>query len=180
VKTFLVRIAVQPVLALAFLTCATTPRLSAQEMRHKAPAVRSTSLTLTWEGKSLTLSPAELAALPHTTVTVFNAHTKAKETYSGVPLVTLLARLGVPQGESVRGPLFMTGVIAEGTDGYKVLYALAEVDPTIHEGQVLVADTEDGSPITADGAFKIISTGEKRPARWVRNLDRISVIAVKP
>lgn len=156
------------------------PLLSAQAMHHKGPAVRSTSLTLTYQGNSLTLSPAELAALPHTTITVFNAHTKATETYSGVPLATLLTKLGVPQGEKVRGPLFMTGVIAEGTDGYKVLYALAEVDPTIHTGQVLVADTQGGKPIAADGAIKLISTSEKRPARWVRNLDRISVITVQP
>ena len=167
-------------LPFALLLCIPGPRLTAQEMHHKAPSVRSTTLTLTYAGKSLTLTPASVASLPHTTVTVFNAHTKASETYSGVPLAALLAKLGVPQGEAVRGHLFMTGVIAEGTDGYRVLYALAEVDLTIHTGQVLVADAEDGKPIAADGAFKIISTEEKRPARWVRNLDKISVITVKP
>lgn len=162
------------------LPCASAHHLVAQEMHHKAPAVRSTSLTIAYGGKSLTLSPAEFTALPHATVTVFNAHTKTTETYSGVPLATLLARLGVPQGEKVRGPLFMTGVVAEGTDGYHVLYSLAETDPTIHTGQILIADTQDGKPIAADGAFKLISTEEKRPARWVRNLDRISVISVQP
>lgn len=80
----------------------------------------------------------------------------------------------------MRKELFMTGVIAEGTDGYRALYSIAEVDPTIHTGQVLVADTLDGKPIGADGAFKMISTEEKRPARWVRNLDKISVITVTP
>jgi hypothetical protein len=153
---------------------------AAQQMHHRAPAVRSTSLTITYKDASLTFIPARFSALPHTTVTVYNAHTKARESYSGVPLTALLAKLGVPQGEKVRGHLFMTGVIAEGTDGYQALYALAEVDPTIHTGQVLVADSEDGKPIVADGAFKIISTQEKRPARWVRNLDKISVITVRP
>ena len=80
----------------------------------------------------------------------------------------------------MRGPLFMLGVVAEGTDGYKVLYSLAEINPAIHTGQVLVADTLNGKPIAADGAFKMISTEEKRPARWVRNLDKISVITVTP
>jgi hypothetical protein len=74
----------------------------------------------------------------------------------------------------------MIGVIAEGTDGYRVLYSLVETDPTIHSGQVLVADTLDGKPLADDGAFKIISTEEKRPARWVRNLDKITVIEVTP
>ncbi|HTV06584.1 MAG TPA: hypothetical protein VME86_14540 [Acidobacteriaceae bacterium] len=149
-------------------------------MHHHAPVVRSTSLTITYKDKSLTFSPAQLSALPQTTVTVYNAHTKVRETYSGVPLTALLAKLGVPQGEKVRGRLLMTGVIAEGTDGYQVLYALAEVDPTIHTGHVLVADSEDGKPIATDGAFKMIATEEKRPARWVRNLDRICVMTAKP
>jgi hypothetical protein len=152
----------------------------AQEMHHKAPAIPSTSLTLAYQEKTLTLSPSDIAAMPHVTVSVFNAHTKANETYSGVPLSTLLAKLEVPQGEAVRGPLFLTGVIAQGTDGYKVLYSLAEVDPSIHTGQVLVADTLDGKPIAADGDFKLVSTEEKRPARWVRNLTRISVITAQP
>ena len=170
------------ILAVAFLLLPCTgPRpLAAQEMHHNAPVVRSTTLAVAYKGRSIIFNPAGIAALPHTTVTVYNAHTKAKETYSGVPVATLLAKLGVPQGEKVRGRFFMTGVVAEGTDGYKVLFALAEVDPTIHTGQVLVADTQDGKPIAADGAFKLISTEEKRPARWVRNLDKISVIAVQP
>lgn len=149
-------------------------------MHHQAPAVRSTSLTLVSGPRAIVLTPVEFAALPHTTVTVFNAHNKVEETYSGVPLSDLLTKLGVPQGEAVRGPLFMTGIIAEGTDGYKVLYSIAEVDPTIHTGQVLVADTLNDKPIGADGGFKMISTEEKRPARWVRNLDKVSVITTTP
>lgn len=164
----------------ASLACTPLCSLMAQEMHHHAPAVPSTSLTLTYKDKTITFSPAELASLPHVTVTVFNAHAKANETYSGVTLAVLLAKLGVPQGEAVRGALFMTGVIAEGTDGYRVLYSLAETDPSIHTGQIIVADTLDGKPIAIDGAFKIVSTEDKRPARWVRNLDKISVVTVTP
>ena len=90
------------------------------------------------------MSPEELAALPHKSVSVFNAHSKANETYSGVPLADLLSKVGVPLGESVRGKLFMIGVVAEGMDGYGVLYSLAEVDPAIHTGDVIVADSLDG------------------------------------
>ncbi len=168
------------ILTFASTACFAHLDLVAQEMHHHAPAVPSTSLTLAYQDISITLTPADFAALPHVTVAVFNGHTKANETYSGVPLATLLAKLGAPQGETVRGPLFMTGVVAEGTDGYKVLYSLAETDPTIHTGQIIVADTLDGKPIAVDGAFKIVSTEDKRPARWVRNLDKISVITVEP
>src|SRR5580700_2006015 len=166
-----------PVLAL--MLCVNMRAAVAQQMEHSAPTTPSTNLTIkTYEGKTLTLTPEELAALPHKTVAVFNAHSKATETYSGVPLADLLGKAGVPLGESVRGKLFMIGVVAEGTDHYGVLYSLAEVDPAIHTGDVIVADTLDGQKLTKDGAFKMVSSEEKRPARWVRNLTSISVIQV--
>jgi len=150
-------------------------------MEHSAPSVPSTQLTIrTYDGKTLTLSPTDLAALPHKSVAVFNAHTKANETYSGVPLADLLSKAGVPLGESVRGKLFLIGIVAQGTDSYGVLYSLAEVDPAIHTGDVIVADTLDGQKLGKDGAFKMVSSEERRPARWVRNLTSISVVKVTP
>jgi hypothetical protein len=166
---------------LAFILLSSSLLLVAQQMEHSAPATPSTQLTIkTYEGKTLTLSPSELAALPHKTVAVFNAHTKAQEQYAGVPLADLLAKVGVPTGEDVRGKLFLVGIVASGTDGYGVLYSLAEVDPAIHTGEVIVADTLDGQKLGKDGAFKMVSSEERRPARWVRNLTSISVVKVEP
>ena len=154
----------------------------AQEMHHhEGPAVPSTQLAIRGlGGKSITMSPEEVAALPHRSVSVFNEHAKANETYSGVPLADLLAKVGVPLGEKVQGKLFLIGIIAEGTDKYDVLFSLAEVDPSIHTGDVIIADSVNGHKLDKEGAFKIVSTEEKRPARWVRNLTAISVIAVNP
>jgi hypothetical protein len=157
------------------------PSVFAQGMDHHQVSEASTQLTLHGlDGKTVSLTPEQLAALPHKTVSVFNSHTKANENYSGVALADLLAKVGVPGGEEVKGKLFMTAVIAEGTDKYSVLYALAEVDPSIHAGDVIVADSVDGQKLGKDGAFKMVSTEERRPARWVRNLTEISVIEVKP
>jgi hypothetical protein len=165
---------------LAVMLCCGTAAAVAQQMEHSAPSP-STQLTIkTYEGKTLTLSPEELAALPHKSVAVFNAHSKANETYSGVPLADLLSKVGVPLGESVRGKVFLTGVVASGIDGYGVLYSLAEIDPSIHTGDVIVADTVDGKKLDKDGAFKMVSSEERRPARWVRNLSSISVVKVEP
>ncbi len=170
-------------LFIALLSVNGGPQALAQETmdHHHQPAVPSTRLTIRGlDGKTVELGPDEFAALPHKTVSVFNSHTKANEKYSGVALSDLLAKVGVPQGESVKGKLFMTGVVAQGTDKYAVLYALAEVDPSIHAGDVIVADSMDGQKLTKDGAFKMVSTEERRPARWVRNLAEISVVEVKP
>lgn len=157
------------------------PTAFAQEMDHSRPSIPSSKLIIRGlDGKSITLTPEDLAAMPHKTVAVYNGHTKANEKYSGVPLVDLLAKVGVPFGEKVRGKLFMTAVVAQGTDKYSVLYALAEVDPSIHAGDVIVADSVDGQELGKDGMFKMVSTEEKRPARWVRNLEEILVTEVKP
>jgi hypothetical protein len=125
-------------------------------------------LTIGYGSQSAEWTQAALAALPHTTVSVYNEHTKARETYSGVPLISLLARLGVP--EKPRGTDLRMYLVAEGADGYKVVYSLGEVCPDVHDATVIVADSENGQPIVADGPLKLIATREKHPARWVRNL----------
>ena len=117
---------------------------------------------------------ATLAALPHKTVTVHNNHAKADETYSGVPLMDLLVKAGVaakPMGKDMAFYL-----VAEGTDGYKAVYSVAEVNPDVHDATVIVADTENGKPIAADGPLKLVATRETRPARWVRNLAGVRVL----
>ena len=55
----------------------------------RKPAPPAGPLMITFGDKSATWTAATLAALPHTTVTVHNEHTKADETYSGVPLIDL-------------------------------------------------------------------------------------------
>lgn len=167
--------------AFFFLTAAGGHVVLAQEMGHTHSGVPSTQLVIrNLDGKSITLNPEDLAGLPHKTVTVYNSHSKINEAYAGVALTELLRKAGVPQGEEVRGRLFAVAVIARGTDKYSVLYALAEVDPSIHTGDVMVADSVDGHKLGDDGAFKMVSTEEKRPARWVRNLEEIDVVEVKP
>jgi hypothetical protein len=165
----------------ALLFLSGSPTGAAQDMDHHSPTDPSTQLQIQGlDGKSVTLSPEEFAALPHKTVSVFNSHSKANEKYSGVLLTDLLGKVGVPVGEQVKGRLFLVGVIAEGTDNYAVLYALAETDPSIHNGDVIVADSVDDHKLEKDGAFKMVSTEEKRPARWVRNLTSVKVIEVRP
>jgi hypothetical protein len=130
-------------------------------------------LRITFGKKSSEWTPAKLAALPHKSITVFNEHAKANQTYSGVDLSDLLKPLGVP--EKPRGKEFLLYLVAEGTDGYKVVYSLGEVTPDVHDATVIVADSQDGKPIAGDGPLKLVATGEKRPARWVRNLVAIRV-----
>jgi hypothetical protein len=135
------------------------------------------SLKITFGDKSATWTVATLASLPHVTVTVHNEHTKADETYSGVPLIALLTPLGV--SDKPRGKDFRLYVVAEGSDLYEVVYGIGEVTPDVSSSTVIVADTEDDKAIAADGPLKLVATGEKRPARWVRNLAAIKVFTAE-
>src|SRR5580698_9620743 len=79
------------------------PPMSEMSDMHK-PAPPAGPLKITFGTQSAEWTPATLAALPHTTINVHNEHTKADETYSGVPLIDLLTKLGVP--DKPRGKQF--------------------------------------------------------------------------
>jgi hypothetical protein len=147
------------------------------QMDRPAAKLPAGTLTITFGGKSAQWTAATLAALPHTTLTVYNAHAKANQTYTGVPLIELLTPLGVPakpHGNDLR--LYL---VAEGADGYKVVYSVAEANPDLHEGTVIVADSMDGKVLADSGPLQLVATGEKRPARWVRNLVSVRVLTVE-
>jgi DMSO/TMAO reductase YedYZ molybdopterin-dependent catalytic subunit len=128
----------------------------------------------------LTLTATDLKNMPRTTLQVSNSHEKKSETYEGVLLEELLRRAGAPHGEQLRGPLMTTYVVAEASDDYRVLFALAELDSDFVNSEVLVADTVDGGPIDAKrGAFRLVVPPDKRPARWVRMLKAITVSSPK-
>ena len=147
------------------------------EMDHAKAKLPAGPLKISFGDKSAEWTPATLAALPHKTITVFNVHAKVNQTFSGVPLIDLLTPLGVPampHGKDLRYYL-----VAEGADGYQAVYSVAEVNPDIHDATVLVADTLDGKPLAESGPLQLVATGEKRPARWVRNLVAIRVLTAQ-
>ena len=128
----------------------------------------------------LTLTATDLKNMPRTTLHVTNPHENKSETYEGVLLEELLRRAGVAQGDQLRGKLMTPYVIAEAEDGYKVVFALAELDSGMTSSEILVADTVDGAPIDAKrGPFRLVAPHDKRPARWVRMLKSITVSAPK-
>jgi hypothetical protein len=134
------------------------------------------SLQVVSKSRSLTSKRVNLSAMAHITVTVHNPHTDADEAYSGVRLADLLVKVGAPLGKELRGEAMADYVIATGSDGYKAMLALGEVDPSFHPGDVIVADAMDGKPLDAhNGPLKLVVSEDKRPARCVRNLVRIEL-----
>ncbi|HTW56884.1 MAG TPA: molybdopterin-dependent oxidoreductase [Terriglobales bacterium] len=166
---------------LVFCSVLALGNLPAQQAAAPPAAPENDSLLLITKTLQapLRFTATELKAMPHTTVTIHNSHTNADETYSGVQLADLLAKVGAPLGGDLRGKALANYVVATGSDGYKAVLALAEVDPSFHPGEVLVADTMNGKPLDAhSGPFKLVVTEDKRPARSVRNLVSIELEAV--
>jgi hypothetical protein len=153
----------------------TAPGGSAMTEHVHTPAPASTSLTLTIDGKATTLTVADLQAMEQKTVTVFNEHMKADETYSGVPLGVLLAKYGLPVDKTTHRKMLRSYLIAEGTDKYWVLYSVTEIEPSEHNGDVIVATTLGGKPLGEDGQLKLVDSNDKKPERWVRNLSAVTV-----
>jgi len=128
----------------------------------------------------LTLTLADLKSMPRTILAVTNQHEGKSETYEGVLLEELLRKAGAPHGDQLRGQLMTTYVVAAASDGYKVVFAMAELDSDFMSSQVLVADTVDGAPIDSKrGPFRLVVPHDKRPARWVRMLKSITVVTPK-
>jgi hypothetical protein len=122
------------------------------------------------------LTTSDLKNLPHVSITIHNPHANADETYSGVRLADLLAKYDAPLGLALHGEALSIYVVAIGSDGYKAVFSLAEIDPSFHPGEVLVADTMNGTPLDAKtGPFRLVVTEDKRPARSVRNLIAIEL-----
>jgi hypothetical protein len=130
--------------------------------------------------EDLLLKAADLKAMPRTTITVHNEHSKADETYVGVRVSDVLTKMGAPLGKDLRGAALSGYLVATGSDGYVAVIALAEVDPSFHSGEVILSDTMNGAPLDAkSGPFKLVVTEDKRPARWVRNLISIELKSAK-
>lgn len=145
-----------------------------------APASDELRVSAYTKNESLKLKVADLKAMPRTTVSVHNEHSKADETYAGVRLADLLAKMGAPLGHDLRGVGLSAYIVATGSDGYVAVIALAEADPTFHSGEVIIADTMNGAALDAkSGPFKLVVTEDKRPARWVRNLVSIELKSAK-
>ena len=141
----------------------------------KPAAALSPSLTLTVDGKATTFSVADLKAMPQKTVKVHNAHSNADETYSGVPLGDLLATAGFVVNKTTQQKMLRSFLRVEGTDKYWVIYSLTEVEGTEHLGDVIVATSMGDKGLGADGDLKLVSTEDKKPQRWVRNLTAITL-----
>ena len=121
------------------------------------------------------LLAADFRALPHITIKVHNGRSNTDETYSGVMVSTLLALVDAPIGTKFHEEEMADYLRASGSQGHSVVLSVAEVDPSLHRGYVMVADARNGHPLGKSGPYQLIVSEDRQPTRWVRNLFSISL-----
>ena len=151
-----------------------TGRLTADEANSTAAVQLSAP-----DGKPITVTTADLAKLPRTTVDAVDRGGQSVK-YSGVAIHHLLDKVKAPLGESLRGERMRLFVSVEAKDKYRAVFALPEFDPAFTDRVIILADQQDGQPLgEGKGPFQIIVPGEKRHSRWVRMVEKIRVLDSK-
>ena len=130
------------------------------------------------DGHATTLSADQIAKLPHVSITTREHDTDAK--FEGVPVSALLSTAGIQLGDAMRGPHMSEVLLIAAADNYQVAFALAEFDEAFSSRQIILADKREGKPLDAkEGPFRIVAPGDKRPARWIRQVTEMRVIIAK-
>ena len=130
------------------------------------------------DGTSTTLSAGQIAASPYVSVSVKDHDTPAQ--FDGVPLAAVLKLAGIVSDGKMKGPQLTQALLIEASDGYRVVFALAEIDPGFATREILLADKRDGKPLDEkEGPFRIVAPGDKRPPRWIRQITSTKVVPVQ-
>lgn len=125
-------------------------------------------------GKSIALSGTDLSKLPQQTIKATDHGTPV--TFEGVLLTDVLTKVDLPTGEKFHSTVASYYMLVEAKDGYRAVFAWAELDSTFMDKAVYVVTSRDGKPLPEkDGPFQLVVPGEKRNGRWVRQVTALTV-----
>jgi len=145
------------------------------------PAIQATAQSVAvtgLDGHAQTFTAQQLAVLPQAQITL-KAH-GASHIYEGPTLLALLAKVGAPMGETLRGEDMADIVLVSASDGYCVALSLTEIDPSIRGEKVILADAADGKPLdAAEGPLRLVVEGDARPARSARMVTSVRLIRAR-
>ncbi|MGH8060602.1 MAG: hypothetical protein ACREO7_01120 [Pseudoxanthomonas sp.] len=125
--------------------------------------------------QTIPIDAATLATLPREAVTA-TAHGNTLQC-EGVALAALLRTANALPAEPLRGGQLANYVLVAARDGYRAVFSLAELEPTLGNHRVVLVDRCDGQPLgDDDGPLRLVAPEESRPARWVRQVQSITVV----
>jgi hypothetical protein len=118
---------------------------------------------------------AALQALPSITRTVGTV------SYTGVSFWDLLnSTVGIPTDSSVKNDILGKYVVATGSDGYKALFSMGELNPGFGNEPDMIAYMADGQLLTDNGFARIVAPDDVRAGRFVSNLISLEVFTATP
>lgn len=121
------------------------------------------------------IDSATRAALPRETI-VATAQEKTVRC-EGVSLTALLRAANVLTAEPLSSPQLAHYVLVTARGGSRTLYSLGELEPSLGNRRVLLLDRCDSRPLSdEEGPLWLIAPEESRPARWVRQVQSITVV----
>ncbi len=156
-------------LVVAMLPC----RLVATGQEEPSQKSSESDVLLTVSGeveRPLKLTAEALGKLTRQTVHAKD-HDGKEADFEGFSLHDVLKSAGVKLGQDLRGKALETYLVVEAKDQYRAVFALPELDPAFSDRVILLADRRDKKVLDEKhGPFQIIVPGEKRHARWVRQV----------
>lgn len=149
----------------------------------QGPGGVSDQLTVSGQvAETAAFTPITLAELGQTTtetVTFLSGVGQVSDTYTGVSLWTLLQNQGLVTDASIKNDVLRFGVVATGSDGYRALISLGEIDPALGNQPDLVAYADTGGQLGPDGsagAMRLVVPGDHAGGRYVSNLTDLQVV----
>lgn len=101
-----------------------------------------------------------------------------EHSYTGASLGDVLRKAGM--GPGLHGSGQDKAVVVEAADGYRIVFAPAELDPLYTDRVIVIAWSRDGGTLPeGERPLRLIVPGEKHPARWMHQVRRVSVVPVQ-
>jgi DMSO/TMAO reductase YedYZ molybdopterin-dependent catalytic subunit len=123
--------------------------------------------------RPLTAGPEQLQALQRREVRAA-VHGQDTALYTGVKLAEILQLAGVRLGPGPKGAGVAQYVVVRAKDGYRAVYAVAELDSALSDREIWFVDQKNGAALDqTEGPCRILSTSDRRHARSVRQVTAI-------
>jgi DMSO/TMAO reductase YedYZ molybdopterin-dependent catalytic subunit len=148
---------------------------AARTVKTFPPDIAPATITVTGlNGNAIEISMADIVKLPQHTVKTTDHGTPV--TFEGVMLKDVLGRVDLPVGDAFRKTAAACYLIVEAADGYRAVFAWAELDPDFMDKPLYLVTHRDGRPLSSnDGPIELVAPGEKRPARWVKQVTALTI-----
>jgi hypothetical protein len=132
----------------------------------------------------MTITPETLSALNQSqteTATYMSGGGSVTDTYTGVSLWNLVQDAGLLTDPDVKNDLLNYVVVATGSDGYRAVFSMGEIDPAFGNQPDLVAYADQNGqlgPGGSAGAMRLVVPGDIAGGRYVSNLTSLQVVDV--